>query len=162
MIEIAFKAAIIILLAIIFWQDTKDRMVTWILYPLAGILFYMLNAKYTDYYTAIINTAINLSLIIIIVAIAYFYSILILKKQFVNGSIGIGDLLFFMFLPFAFSTVAFIILFVFSLLFSLTLHMYFKNKSTNKTVPLAGYMALFFTAVYIVSFFIAPKYLFAF
>jgi len=37
---------------------------------------------------------------------------------------------------------------VFSLIFSLILHLFLSRNSTLKTVPLAGYMSLFFACVY--------------
>jgi hypothetical protein len=63
---------------------------------------------------------------------------------------GLGDALLFIGLCLAFPIAAFITFFVFSLLFSLLVHFIFKQKLKDKTVPLAGYMSLFFSGVYIV------------
>ena len=66
-----------------------------------------------------------------------------------EDTFGLGDLLLFIALAFTFASVSFIILFVFGLLFSLILHLLFKNKSKLKTVPLAGYLSLFFLVAYL-------------
>jgi len=161
MIEICCKIILIIIFLLIFWQDSKDRLVYWFLYPLVGIVAFVIEGNRIGYLLAILTSLINLLLILIIIITGYLYSTLILRKKFVNESLGMGDLLLFIFLCFTFATTTFIILFVFSLFFSLILHQYFKNRSDHKTVPLAGYISLFFAAVYLISFFIHPKYLFA-
>lgn len=60
-----------------------------------------------------------------------------------------GDALLFFALAFSFSSVSYLILFVFGLLFSLTLHLLFKHKNTHNSVPLAGYLSLFFFLAYL-------------
>jgi len=162
MIDIAFKTTIILVFFIIFWQDSKDRLVYWFLYPLIGVLAYVIQSNTINNYILVIyNSLLNMILVSLIVIIAWIYSAVIKKKKFLNESIGIGDILLFIFLCFTFTTITFIILFVFSLIFSLVLYQYFKTRILQDTVPLAGYIALFFAAVYVVSFFIQPKYLFA-
>jgi hypothetical protein len=52
-------------------------------------------------------------------------------------------------LAFSFSSISFIILFVFGLIFSLVLHLLLKKKSKHSTVPLAGYLSLFFSIAYV-------------
>jgi hypothetical protein len=146
---------------LVFYQDTKDRMVYWFLYPLCGIAAFIIQYKYVGMMTAIINSLINICFIAIILSTAFFYSKTVMKKPFINGSMGSGDVYLFLFLSFTFTTSAFILLFVFSLCFSLVLHLYLKNKTLHTTVPLAGYMSLFFSGVYIAGFFLEPKYLYS-
>ena len=162
MIEILIKGLLIITFLVIFWQDTKDRLVYWFLYPLLGCLASGIQVLQIGYISTLINSLINLIFIFLLISVAFIYSKVIMKRPFVNESIGLGDILIFVFLCFTFATVAFFILFVFALLFSLMLHLYFKKKSIHNNVPLAGYIAVFFAAVYTVSFFIEPKYLFAY
>jgi len=59
-----------------------------------------------------------------------------------------GDALLFFALAFSFSSASYLILFVFGLIFSLTLHLLLKHKSQHKNVPLAGYLSLFFSLAY--------------
>lgn len=161
MISFALQTALIAVFFLIFYQDTKDRMVYWFLYPVTGILSFTIQAMYVGLQSAIINSLMNLCFIAVILIVGYVYSLTIMKKPFINGSMGSGDILLFLFLSFTFTTITFIVLFVFSLCFSLLLHFYFKNKSAFNNVPLAGYISLFFSMVYITSFFIEPKYLYA-
>lgn len=156
------KALLIICFIIILCQDTRERMVYWFLYPLIGILAFLNQSYDSNYIIAGANSLLNLSLISIIIFVIYLYSRFFIKKGFIDKTIGIGDLLLFIFLCFTFSSISFIILFSFSLIFSLLLHLYFKNKVSDKTVPLAGYISLFFAVVYLASFFIAPKYFYAY
>jgi len=157
-----FKAALILVFIYIFMQDYKDRMVYWFLYPILGLLSFIVQLYYNAVVLTLTNTAVNLLLISIVIIVIYFYSRIVMKQRFSNESIGTGDLMLLIFLTFTFSTISFIILFVFSLIFSVVLHVYLKNKSVDKTVPLAGYISIFFAAVYFISFFTAPKYLFAY
>lgn len=60
-----------------------------------------------------------------------------------------GDALLFFALTFSFSSVSYLILFVFGLIFSLTIHLLLKHKSKHKNVPLAGYLSLFFSLAYL-------------
>jgi hypothetical protein len=161
MIDVGLKIVLILILATIFWQDLKDRMVYWFLYFFSGIIFLAIQIYNVGYRLSLINSCINLCFIIIMVLSAWLYATLIKKKTLINESIGIGDLFLFVSLCFTFSAETFVTLFVFSLIFSLLLHQYFKGRSEHQTVPLAGYMSLFFAAVYFTSLFIQPGYLFA-
>lgn len=156
------KALIIIVFGVIFWQDYKQRLVYWFLYPLVGIIAFYIQAQHILLISALLNSLINLTIVSIIILISFLYSKLIMKSRFINHSIGLGDLLLFIFLSFSFSTIPFTILLVFSLVFSLVVHLYFKRKSTHQNVPLAGYISLFFLGIYLTSIFLEPKYLFAY
>ena len=157
------KVLIVFVFAIIFWQDYKDRMVYWFLYPIVGVLGFLIQLFYTDIYSLILNSAINLCFILTVLGILWVYAKLVLKQNLVNKGIGIGDVLFFVFLPFCFSIISFFILFVFSLLFSLLIFVILKVKNPKmETIPLAGVMSLFFGAVYISTFFVNCNFIFAY
>lgn len=158
---IGLKILLIIVLSIIFWQDYKERLVFWLLYPLVGIIGFIIQLRLTETTTAFLNSTINLCLVGTVILILLVYTRLILKQSLINNSIGIGDILFFIFLSFCFSVISFFVLFVFSLLFSLSLHVLLKRKK-NETVPLAGYMSLFFIAVYSLTFFKNCNFIFAY
>lgn len=162
MIDIGIRICLIFLLILIFFQDVKDRLVYWFLYPLVGLLAYIINSREIGIWPSITNAAFNLLLTVFVLGCSYTYVAVVKKRKFLNESIGAGDVLFFICLPFTFAPIAFIILFIFSLIFSLLLHLIFKAGQADKTVPLAGYMALFFAAVYTVSFFTEPRYLFSY
>jgi hypothetical protein len=52
-------------------------------------------------------------------------------------------------LIFSFSTISFLTIFVFSLLFTLVTHLIIKQYSKLQSVPLAGYISLFFGLTYL-------------
>ncbi len=158
-----FKILLILNFGIIFLQDYKNRMVHWFWYPLVGVFGFLVQTYYIDYATLAVNSAVNLLLIFTVLLILWVYTKLILHRKLINESIGIGDVLFFIFLSFCFSIISFFVLFVFSLLFSLLLHFALKSKNTiSETIPLAGYMSLFFALVYGLTFFINCNFIFAY
>ena len=132
----------------IFYQDLKERMVYWPLFLLVAISCGFLHYKNTYFEIFTISVLMNLVFISILLGVVYLYSNFKLKVG-LNESIGIGDILLFVALSFSFSTISFIVIFVFSLIFSLALHLILKKRMTNKTVALAGNMSLFFALTYI-------------
>jgi hypothetical protein len=160
---IELKIVLILLLAVITWQDIKDRLVYWFCYPLVGILGFYIQKDFSQMDSIIINSIVNLSLVATVMLILWVYSKIILKKKLINQSIGMGDILFFLALAFCFSIVSFYVLFVFSLVFSILMHFLLKkNYKEHTTIPLAGYMAVFYIFVYISTFFTNSNFLFAY
>lgn len=160
---ICLKILLILVFGIIFYQDYKERLVYWFVYPLVGIFGFSIQLYFVDLTTAIINSTVNLCFVVTVLLILWVYTKLILKQKLLNKGIGIGDLLFFIFLSFCFSIISFFILFVFSLLFSLLIYLVLKRKSPKiETVPLAGFMSLFFATVYSLTFFVNCNFIFAY
>ena len=160
---IVLKIIIIVIFGIVLWQDYKERMVHWFLYPFIGVLGFYIQKSQIDYTTLFMNSLVNITLVTTILIVLYIYSKLILKKKLINESIGIGDVLLFFSLCFCFSIISFLVLFVFSLVFSLFVHFIISQKKTGfKTIPLAGYMSLFFGSVYGASLFFNCNFLFAY
>jgi hypothetical protein len=146
------KILLLATFAFIFYQDFKTRLVYWYWYLFAAILCFFIQSNYATFFSSIINTIINLLFIGAILMISFLYSRFKLKQPFLKEVFGLGDVLFFLAICCSFSPASFLILFVFSLLFSLLMHLLLVNKNKEATVPLAGYMALFFGVVYIISF----------
>ncbi|PWB21469.1 general secretion pathway protein [Flavobacterium sp. HTF] len=144
------KLILIITLLIVLYQDCRDRLVYWFLYPVIGVLVFAVQSCYLPLELVFLNSGLNLLFILILLGTSFLY--IKFRKLSFQNAIGIGDVLFFIFLSFGFATISFIVLFVFSLLFSLLLHFVFQNRNQLKTVPLAGYMSLFFGVVYVVTF----------
>lgn len=132
----------------VFLQDIKERLVYWFLFPIiamcSGVLLYQ-NTFWELFYTTIF---INLAFVSILIGVVFLYSKLKLKTALSN-TFGLGDGLLFLALVFSFSSVTFLILFVFGLVFSLVLHLFLKRNKKQETVPLAGYLSLFFVIAYI-------------
>lgn len=130
------------------YQDIKERNVYWFLFLIgticAGYLYYT-NTFFELFWR---TSVINLVFIGIILLVLGIYAKFKLKVA-LSDAFGLGDALLFLGLCFAFPVAAFIIFFVFSLLFSLLLHVVLNQKRKEKSVPLAGYMSLFFCGVYL-------------
>ncbi|WP_345145571.1 hypothetical protein [Flavobacterium ginsengiterrae] len=152
------KLILIIVFTFVLYQDFKSRMVYWFLYPVIGILVFIIQTNVLPLSVALTNFAINLLFIGILLGTSLLYAKF--KRLDFKNTIGIGDVLFFVFIAASFSVVSFWILFVFSLIFSLILHLVITNKKEQSTVPLAGYMSLFFGVVYAVSFCCSDTFLY--
>lgn len=156
-----FKILLFILFILIFIQDYKQRLVYWFLYFFVGICSLCLQLTFFDWQTIAINTFINISFISFLVVSGFLYCKLIKKEPFLNHSIGIGDIFMFVSLCFLFPAITFILFFVFSLIFSLMIHLFLKEKYTaHNDVPLAGYMSLFFSFILLFSFFLEKNWLY--
>lgn len=142
------KIILIISLLMVFLQDLKAREVYWMMFPIIGITSGFL--MYSKVFSLLFYTTIfiNISFVLILILVVYLYSKLKLKTS-INKTFGLGDGLLFIALAFTFSSVSFLILFVFGLLFALLLHLILKRKSELKTVPLAGHLSLFFAISYL-------------
>ena len=147
---------------IVFIQDYRLRLVYWFLYPLIGIFCFWIQMSHNTLIATLINSSVNLFFVGFILVTCYGYTKLKLKQDFLKEVFGLGDLLFFVVICFSFSTVSFLILFVFGLFFSLLLHLIVKKGSTNETVPLAGYLSLFFGVIYVISFICDSTFLYAY
>lgn len=145
---IIIKIMLIGLFIVIGFQDIIERQAYWFLFPLIGIFCGIL--FYNDTLPELFLSAISMNILFVsmLMLIVFLYSRLKLKISFFDA-MGLGDILLFLGLSFAFSTVSFIILFVSAMIFSLALHLLLNKKSTFKTIPLAGYMSLFFSITYI-------------
>ncbi|RZN79962.1 MAG: hypothetical protein EVB11_12025 [Winogradskyella sp.] len=145
---ILLKIILLITFFFILFQDIKERKVYWFLFPIvaivSGVLFY--NDTLPELF--VVNVIINLFVVILLLVVVYGYAKFKLKTS-PKSVFGLGDALLFLALTLSFSSVSFIVVFVFSLIFSLALHLFIKTKNKSLTVPLAGYMSLFFMLVYI-------------
>jgi hypothetical protein len=154
------KLILVIVFAFVLYQDFKSRLVYWFLYPIIGVLAFAIQLQNLPVSIALTNLGFNLLFVVLILLVSTLY-IKFRNLDFKN-TIGIGDILFFLFIAGTFSIVSFLILFVFSLVFSLILHIVLNNKKEQTTVPLAGYMSLFFGVVYAVSFCFNNAFLYAY
>jgi hypothetical protein len=131
-------------------QDLKERKVYVWLFVLCGFLLGFLHFKEVFYQQFFLTALINCCTVLVIVLMLFTYSKIVLKKSFKN-TFGSGDVLFFLILAIGFPTATFLVLFSFSLLFSMVLYFLLKNNTIHKTVPLAGLQALFICVIFIVN-----------
>ncbi|WP_163408511.1 general secretion pathway protein [Flavobacterium ajazii] len=154
------KSILVIVFALVLYQDFKSRLVYWFLYPIMGVLAFTIQLGNVPLEIAFTNFGFNLLFVILILAVSAAY--IKFRNLELKNTIGLGDVLFFIFIAGAFSIVSFLVLFVFSLVFSLMLHLVLNNRKKQATVPLAGYMSLFFGVVYIASFCYNDTFLYAY
>lgn len=150
---LALNITVVLACTLIAFQDFKERMVSWILFPIVGSLLavlYICNTSFEQFYPFVFT---NMVLVSAIILVLYLYTKYITKKKFLNVSFGLGDLLFFYAFAFGFPTITFLILFVGSVLFSLAVFLLSKKQQKNETIPLAGLMGFFLSAVILASFF---------
>ncbi|QLE02034.1 hypothetical protein HX109_10885 [Galbibacter sp. BG1] len=73
--------------------------------------------------------------------------------KFINTTFGLGDVFILFVVAFGFPTYAFLILLSLAILFALACHFLLKANYVFKTIPLAGYLSLFFACILIADFF---------
>ena len=152
--ELIIKIVLLIGMFLIFYQDLKYRVVSIWIYGLTGLCAVL-------YGIILVNSLelVNHYLINFLILILYLLSIIgyiFIKTKKINSSIfkyiGSGDLVYFGILIFLFSPIYFLLFVTASLLFSLILHFILKSfsKSYLETVPLAGFMSMFYILVTLV------------
>lgn len=142
MVTLLIKFILLLAFGTILYQDIRERQVYWILFPIVaicvGILYYDATLPELFLSTAIIN----LTSIIILCFGIYLYAKFKLNTSLSNV-IGIGDLLFLFGISLGFSSVSFLVLLPCAFIFSLCVHLLLKSEKYS-SVPLAGYLSLFF------------------
>lgn len=132
----------------IFYQDIKARKVYWFLFPIVAFCSAALLYKAMFLEVFVITVLVNTAFISILFLAIYAYSTVKLNTP-IAETFGLGDALLFIALIFTFSSLSFAVIFVFGLLFSLLIHLVVKRRSKFTTVPLAGYLSLFFGITYV-------------
>lgn len=138
---------------LIAFQDFKERMVSWILFPALGIVLgglYLVQLPFSQYYPFVL---VNMFLISLVVLILFLYTKYIAKQGFLNVSFGLGDLLFFYALALGFPTMTFLVIFALSMVFALGTTLLWSRTRKLQTIPLAGLMGLFLSLVLLISLF---------
>ncbi len=142
MLLLLLNTLYISILALITYQDFKQREVSVLLFfvvaLIGGYLHY--SAQYLNQF--LLSLLINLSTVLILISILILYVKFIMKIK-LKESIGSGDLLFFIVFALSFPSVSFVLLLALSFVFSLVIFFILKQSLKNKTVPLAGLQAFF-------------------
>jgi len=140
----------ILLLGVLCFQDFKERKVTLILLVLAILLGGVIHVQQQDIEVFLAVIFFNLLIVFTLFLIISMYAKIKMKQPIFNV-FGLGDLLFFMALAVSFPTLSFLVIFVFSLIFSWSIFMLIKQHLKEKTVPLAGLQSLFLLLVLIIN-----------
>jgi len=138
--------------ALIVYQDFRERAVLWVLFPIIAFTLLSLHLYHSDWRIVLYFSLTNVLLVSGMLLVLFLYSKHIMKKEFLNVSFGLGDVLFLYAFALGFPTVTFLILCVSALLFSLLLFTFLKPLQKTGTVPLAGLMSLFLIGIHIATF----------
>ena len=149
-------------LSVTAYQDFNYRAISWLLIPVLALILSFHTLNYIGLINLIVNTAANLSFLVInLLMLSAYYSLkecklrLLLKKE-----IGLGDILFFLVLCPLFSPVNFIVFYLCSLTIILVATwIYSKCIRTLKSIPLAGGQALLLIPLLIIDQFVSPSFL---
>ena len=134
---------VILLSVVIFWQDYFNRTIHLIAAILLLAVCTIINLK-SDF-LSLENAGFNfLFLIVNLLGITLYYS---LKNgrivNPINQYIGIGDFIFMLAIVPLFNLKEFILFIICGFIFSLIIHFISSSFKKTKTIPLAGYLALF-------------------
>ena len=142
MIIILVKILLLFSFGTILYQDIKERRVYWFLFPMVGVTTGVLYFLETLPELFLSSAIVNAMVVAVLMGVLFLYSRFKLKTA-INKIIGLGDVLFLFAMIFGFASVSFMVLLPCALLFSLILHLV-VSREKNATVPLAGYMSLFY------------------
>lgn len=141
--EYILLSLLILCLFVLFVQDVKSREVSWILFPVTFVLSGFVSMYYTTFIELAISWGLNLIILGCLFLCLVLYMFVRFRKENFNvwNYFGLGDVLFLIVLSINFSPFNFVLVIIFSLVFSLLMTVLTRSK--RKTVPLAGYQALF-------------------
>lgn len=146
---IIIKTLVLINLSLIAFQDIKDRLVWWFLFPLLAVFGGFLYLENAVLVVVLASMLINILLLSVILGVVYLYVRFYLRKEFLQQAFGLGDILFLGAFAISFPTISFVIFYLFSVLFSIVMNTLLSRNLVDKTIPLAGFMALFLIGVYL-------------
>jgi len=133
------------------YQDIKDRMVNWVLFPIVGFLLGFLYLQQTSMTIFALNVGANIGIVCTVIFLLWVYTKFIRKQDFLNASFGLGDILVLCAFALGFPTVTFIVLLASSLCFSVLAFIVLNYFTNTRTVPLAGFICLFLTYILLFS-----------
>jgi hypothetical protein len=135
---------LIIILFIIFFQDMKQREISWILVP-ALFLGFIAKGFLEKGEVLLKNGMFNVAFVLIQLILLSIYMSIKNKKltNIINTYLGIGDVLFFIAITAAFSPMNYVLFYVSSIILTLFGFILYKliKQNAKAEIPLAGSMA---------------------
>ncbi|MES2394423.1 MAG: hypothetical protein V4549_00365 [Bacteroidota bacterium] len=146
---------LLLLLAVVLFQDLKQRQISWFLIPLLLVSFLAQGLFSISANELMRYTMFNIGFIVVQLVILTAYISIKNKKlvNIINSYLGIGDVLFIATVAAAFSPLNFIVFYIAALLFTLLVFLVVKllTKKLSKEIPLAGAMAAVMIALILVN-----------
>ena len=143
------------------YQDLKERLVYWFLFPLMGIFGMILFYHQSYWLSNIYSSIFNLILISSILGLSYTFMKYRYAFKNLKECIGLGDILFFVALSLSFPTISFLWIIIVCFLSSIICHQFIKllpNQPHN--IPLAGYSSLALVCILFGSWFGGLQFLY--
>lgn len=137
-------------LCTIWIQDSKERMVYVILFPVLSICLLFLHFQNRNLNQIVIATLKNVGVIISILTILYAYVKIKMKKAFLKEAFGLGDVAILFSLTVGFPFFTFILLISLGFI-TVSLIQIFKLNNSKITIPFAGELSLFFALIFVVT-----------
>lgn len=142
---LVINICLLLLLAVVVYQDLKERQISWFLIPLLLSLFAVQGLFRVSADELIGHTLFNVCFIMVQLLVLTIYISIKNKKpvNIINSYLGLGDVLFFITVAAAFSPLNFIVFYIIGLLFTLLFFIVLKRivKTVSTEIPLAGGMA---------------------
>lgn len=143
------KICTILILSILIWKGLKSRDGYYILFPILTLLLGYQHYQIVDPHNFIIALIINLYIVLFVILIIYRYKLWRIKKNCFKEAIDLDNIFFIIALSTAYPTITFILVCIFSTLFSILLSTIIKHIQKRKTVPFSGYIAIFLNVFFI-------------
>jgi hypothetical protein len=142
------KIFLLFTLLLVIYQDFKNLEVSWWVFPVLYCFGIMLGLDQLSNLQYLIYIIFNFGFIILqFIILTIYFSIK--YKRVINlfkSQIGIGDILFFVFLSLVFEPISFIVFMIASILISLLVYLFLLHKHLfiKKLIPLAGLQSMSF------------------
>lgn len=141
----------VLCLAVVAYQDFRERAVIWFLFPALAILWSISHIQHSPIDVFLRSALLNVLLVASVLLLLWLYTVAVIGKRFLNTAFGLGDMLFLFAFALGFPTVTFIVLLASSLCFSLLAHFGLPSLREAGTVPLAGLMGCFMMAAIVLA-----------
>lgn len=146
---------LLLLLAVVLFQDLKQRQISWFLIPLLLVSFVAQGLFRIPANELMQYTMFNMGFIVVQLFVLTAYISIKNKRlvNIINTYLGIGDVLFIATVAASFSPLNFIVFYIAALLFTLLVFVVVKllTKNLSKEIPLAGAMAAAMIALILVN-----------
>jgi hypothetical protein len=155
--QVLFVIIVIVVLSFIFFQDLKDRAVSWYFFPLLFLFAVLIRFQKNDLMSFLLDCGLNMLFVIVQLAMVWGY-FSVKNRKFINitkNYLGIGDILFLCSITPLFSPVVFVIFYVVSLLVIVTGVIVIRliTISKNDSIPLAGLQSALLMPIIVVDIF---------
>jgi len=147
---------LLIILGFAFYQDWKFRAISWLVFPLLGLvafsIFYLADVR-------LLTLVFNLFFLTCVLACLVIY-VSIQRGKLTNifkADLGLGDVLFLLAISPLFMDRNYILFFITGMLFSGIIHIIVFMRNKSEKIPLAGYLALYLIGLKTVDLFTASN-----